>query len=301
MCYQCHRKGACATSPGKQAASDSNGYVGLLVPADTNNYAEYISCKLGGCASGDCPLTVESYYRFSMDVSLAERWSNTGSDALGAWFMTDTLPASFKTSIKILPMAPQVDFSSYGAITDTANWITLVDTFVAIAPYKYIIIGGVKKFQDMSLVEVREFGHPVRRTYYYIDNVKLQQIPAPPPPPPPPLGVEAIAPPVVTISPNPVRDKAVIRISGLANAPYSFVLTNMLGQRVRERSDILDEEIVFDTQGLPSGYIITGFTQKTGQFTKANWYWSNFYCMVCLIYHNLLPFDQHTIFTNSNK
>ena len=245
--------GVPSNSFGYQAASDGNGYVGLFLPTDTNNYAEYVSCKLGGCASGDCPLTVEGYYRFSMDVSLAEIWGNTGSDALGAWFMIDTLPAPFKSSLTTLPMALQVDFSSYGAITDTANWVTLVDTFVAIAPYKYIIIGGVKKFQDMNLVEVSDFGQPFRSTYYYIDNVKLQQIPAPPPPPPPPLAVEAISQPVVTISPNPITDKAVINISGFTKSPCSFVLTNMFGQTVLHRSNIVDDEIVLDTQGLPSG------------------------------------------------
>jgi hypothetical protein len=107
------------------------------------------------------------------------------------------------------------------------------------------VIGGVKKIQDMNFVNLKNFGAPGRSSYYYIDNVKLEQVT--------PLSVNTIKQPVVTISPNPVTDKALIKISGRAKTPYSFILINMLGQIVQQRLNIVDEEIVLDRQTLPSG------------------------------------------------
>jgi hypothetical protein len=232
---------------GLQAASSGNAYLGMYIIAGwfTPDYKDYISCKLGGCASGNCALVPGAYYRVSMDVSLAEEMSNTASDGIGVYFFTDTLPSSYKSSwTTTLPFTPKIDYSSLGMITDTVNWVTLTDTFQADSAYKYMVIGGVVQKQNLNFVRYKADNRP-DVVYYYFDNIKVEPLS--------PTLVKSEILLKVVIAPNPIKDQAVIKLSGNTGSPYSISLTNMLGQTFWQRSEITENEITFERGALPAG------------------------------------------------
>lgn len=231
---------------GYQAASDSNGYVfiGTWDTITLFDYKEYVSCRLTGCEAENCPLTPGKYYRVSIDVSLPNR-CNIACDGLGVYFFTDTLPASYKTAwMTTLPFTPQIDYTPYGAITDTMNWVTLVDTFRADSAYTYMVIGGVTPENSQTRIRVSS-DNPIDFSGYYLDNVKVEEVTV--------TGVQHIELPQLTIAPNPVRDYSVWRLSQYNADPYSISLCNTIGQTVWQRSNVRDKELVFERRSLPAG------------------------------------------------
>ena len=235
---------------GYQVTTTGNGYAGLLAfSAVTNDYKEYISCALiCGEDSAICPLTPGVTYSVSMQVSLAEYASNYACDGLGAFFFTDTLPASYRNGwITTLPFTPKIDYSFYGPITDTLNWVTLTDTFTADSAYKYIAIGSVKPATAVDTVRLKPGFTPLYKdAYYYIDNVKVQPYVAP-------TGVTEKLLPKLTISPNPVKDKTVFHITGDGATSVDIIVINTLGQPVWRHNTTLDKDIIFERGLLPAG------------------------------------------------
>ena len=185
-----------------------------------------------------------------MQVSLAEYLSYYACDGLGAFFFTDTLPASYRTNwVTTLPFIPKIDYSFYGPITDTLNWVTLTDTFTADSAYKYIVIGSIKAVSALDTVRLKPGSlrtNGQKDAYYYIDNVKVQPYVAP-------TSVTEKLLPKLTVSPNPVKDKTVFHITGDGNVSVDILIVNTLGQPVWQHNTTLDKDIVFERGVLPAG------------------------------------------------
>jgi hypothetical protein len=138
-------------------------------------------------------------------------------------------------------------------MNDTFNWVTLKDTFQADSAYKYIIIGCSVPKNNIDTVRIKSSGSQI--AYYYIDNVRVQTLSSV-------TEVEKLNLSYVSISPNPVKDKAVIRLSDNSGLPYSISLINMMGQIVWQRSDIVEKEVVLERQSLSAGLYFYQLNRK---------------------------------------
>lgn len=236
--------GVAVNNFGKQVAASGAGYMGMIVYNNSSaDYREYISCKLTAA------MTPGVQYSVSMKVSLAEYFSSAGFDGLGMCFFTDTLHAYYDTTAVRLPFAPQVSYSHYGAITDTLNWVTLKDTFQADSAYQYLIVGAFMPKANLQFQHIRT-GNPF--VYYYVDNVIVAPL-GTEPEEPAPTAVNDVSPGGPGLSPNPVTDKAILRLPGGVNTVYTFTLIDIMGQTVWQRSGAGGEEVIFERGSLPAG------------------------------------------------
>ncbi|MBC7554783.1 MAG: gliding motility-associated C-terminal domain-containing protein [Taibaiella sp.] len=76
-----------------------------------------------------------------------------------------------------LPFAPQVDYSSYGIITDKINWTTLTKTFVADSAYTHLVVGCFKPLGSIQVDTAENPGSALereyQRAYYYISKIGI--------------------------------------------------------------------------------------------------------------------------------
>lgn len=149
---------------GYQTAADS-AYTGLFTYAQgaLYDYKEYIGTSIA-------PLVVGYTYTMSISVSLSDS-SSIATDGLGVFFSTYQLdsPSLYST----LMVTPQVDYSSYGIITDKNNWVTLSKTFVADSAYTNIVVGGFKPTGIMLIDTLSNACNDVIGcySYYYIGHI----------------------------------------------------------------------------------------------------------------------------------
>jgi gliding motility-associated-like protein len=157
--------GVPANIGGYQAALNGDGYIGILTYVShplAFDYKEYV------CTSFT-PLIKGVKYEFSMSVSLADDSSSWATDDLGVYFFD--LAPEYVSENKVLTVIPQISFSSYGPITDKANWVRLIAAFVADSAYDNLVIGGFKDYNTMVKAATPATG---TGAYYYIDSVVLQ-------------------------------------------------------------------------------------------------------------------------------
>ncbi|NDC42023.1 MAG: hypothetical protein EBZ77_10820, partial [Chitinophagia bacterium] len=143
---------------GHQNAIDS-GYYGLVTYDNGNEYKEYIGTT---CAQ----LVVGRTYTVSIQASLAEA-SGFASDGLGVFFST------YSTMVSYFGNVPQIDYSSYGPIVDSVNWVTLTSTFVADSAYTHLYVGCFKRRGKTNTVPIpRVLYGPWNNNYYsnYLGN-----------------------------------------------------------------------------------------------------------------------------------
>jgi len=156
---------------GYQNTAD-NAYAGLLTyaPAAFVDYKEYIGTSIA-------PLIVGRTYTMSVTVSLADS-SNYATDGLGVLFSTYrlSLPSQYST----LLIKPQVDYSSYGPITNKTDWVTLTETFVADSAYTNLTVGCFKPVDMLKLEHVDggattgiNGNAPESVSYYYISRIGM--------------------------------------------------------------------------------------------------------------------------------
>ncbi len=222
--------------------SASKSYAGIVIYADLMpNTKEYFSRPIPA-------LIVGEEYKVTMFVSLADR-SLFISDGLGIFFYNDSTPYS-KVTMNTLAAIPQVDYTSYGLINDTVNWIPLTDTLVADSAYTHIVIGCFKDEADMTIQQLPPLPPPEIRqpfAYYYIDSVAIERIV--------PASITNLghaAPQKLKIFPNPAS--GIVHITTQA-ASGKIRLLNAVGAQVWEK-DVTTTRTSFDTQMLPKGIYI---------------------------------------------
>lgn len=153
-----------ANFAGYQNAAHGQAYMGGYVynRGDVRIYKEYIASEI-------TPLTPGKKYEVSMSVSLSNN-SRYGTNDLGVYFYdsgANTLPSVNG----VLGVTPQISYSSYGVIMDTANWVRVTKTFVADSAYDNIVIGGFTHYNNLTLDSITASTH---YSYYYFDSVVIK-------------------------------------------------------------------------------------------------------------------------------
>ena len=146
---------------GSQTALEGVAYAGLSpFYSSTSSTKEYIRGNTD-------PLLVNGVYEVTIHVNKSDI-SPSATDGLGVLFYKNgfTAPA---VPFSNIPETPQIDYTSYGIITDTVNWVTLIDTFTADSAYTHLIIGC---FKGTSIVHSTGSDY----SYYYIDSINVRRI-----------------------------------------------------------------------------------------------------------------------------
>lgn len=94
------------------------------------------------------PLQIGYIYEVSVSVCLAE-WSGVAVNDIGIYFF-DNGPTS--ASGTTFPIPPQVDYSSYGILTDTQNWVRMTKYYYADSAYDNIVIGSLKDISNIDTI-----------------------------------------------------------------------------------------------------------------------------------------------------
>lgn len=253
---------------GYQQAYEGQAYAGIFASnSDNYNWREYL-------AGNTMPLTVGNYYRVSMWVSLADSVSHA-SAGLGVFFYLNGIGAVTQTTNDI-PVTPQIDYINYGILTDTANWVQLVDTFYADSAYTHLMIGNFRRdsLTPQLLVNDSMWQYPTQ-SYYYVDLIEVVSLT-------PEAVIEtkhiqkSLAVPSA-FSPNGDMENDILYIRGSGYKNVNLRIYNRLGQTVFETSDGSQGwDGTYKGQAQPEdqyGYVLLATfadgstTQKTGSIT----------------------------------
>jgi hypothetical protein len=148
---------------GYQLAASGIGYAGgYSFTSLTNNtaYTEYIAAPITAMSIG-------SVYEVSMSVNLSNV-SGYGNNGLGAWFFR--YAATSVSGSSTLTVTPQVNYASYGVITDTTNWVRLTAYFTADSAYDHIVIGKFTPAAGLLTTQTSTGSY----SYYYFDSVVVK-------------------------------------------------------------------------------------------------------------------------------
>ncbi|HYD21309.1 MAG TPA: T9SS type A sorting domain-containing protein [Flavipsychrobacter sp.] len=218
---------------GYQQASGGNAYAGFMTyEGNWPDYREYLMGHLLNMVAGQ-------YYKVSIKVSLAGNYAYA-TDGISILLTVDSF---YIGNVAVLPQSPQIDFSDYGPVTDTTNWVTLTDTFYADSAYNLITIGC---FKEDNLLDMDTVYGQWPEAYYFIDDVEIVPVT---------LGVaehekEKNAP---VIYPHPVATSATMTFSNRDKEPFTFRLYDVQGREVMYITDIRTDHIIIDRSALSSG------------------------------------------------
>ena len=162
-------------APQATQAGIPTNYFGYQWPYEGNSYAgvhtyyqgigvyrEYLKGTLD-------PLVVGVTYNVSIRVCRTEAF-RVATDGMGVFFYINNVAVNLVTT-SVLNLVPQVDYSSYGPITDTMNWTVLQGTFTADSAYQHILIGNFKN--DNNVIQVVSDSTGADAGYYLIDYVDI--------------------------------------------------------------------------------------------------------------------------------
>lgn len=230
---------------GHQASSSQSYAGGYVYTALMRDYREYIATSFP-------PLIPGGTYKVTVVTSVAES-SCFAIDGLGALFTVNVDLDSTRTPF--ITRAPQIDYSSFGTLSDTVNWVTLTKTFVADSAYEHLIIGNFKRDTALHFDTLANFSY-YGLVYYYYDSVSVER-------------VKEIVTATgtterffkVTETPNPFHNRCHITIDGGCCDPMVFTLFDPAGSIIRRQEGIATNELDIVNDGLKSGIYL--YTLKT--------------------------------------
>ena len=223
---------------GYQNANDGNAYTGIaMYVSGFSIYKEYLIRDIP-------PLEMDTAYKVTVHVSLADS-SRYATDAMGVLFTTYGSPNQY--AVGTLVETPQIDYTSFGVISDTSYWATLTSVFVADSAYTSIIIGGFKNSGDMIILDYNSLHKATANAaYYYIDNVIVEKAFS--------TSVNATATSSnLIVYPNPFSERATLLFDNLYDENHVLVLYNAIGQVVRKIESV-SNRMVIERDGLPAGF-----------------------------------------------
>jgi type IX secretion system substrate protein len=223
---------------GKQRAYDGKAYMGINTYGEIlTHYKEYLLTTIPA-------LQKDTTYKVSIEVSLSDS-CEYATNGLGVLFTTYGSPDEY--SKETLPVTPQIDYTSYGIISDTVNWITLSGSFVADSAYTYMIIGGFKDAGEMKVEAVNDSPANVHKNaYYYVDAVVVAKLSTTGI-----INVNNIND--VHIYPNPFIDYTILQFSNPVSADHALALLNAQGQIVQQMEHITTDRVRIDRNNLAAG------------------------------------------------
>lgn len=216
--------------------STSNAYAGIICYFSSGNYREYIATDIQS-------LHVGSSYRVTVFTSLAEN-SGVGVDGLGVLFFINRSIDTVR--VHNFFTTPQVDYTSYGTISDAINWVMLTDTFIADSEYTHLIIGN---FKDDASTQIDTLERPYKPyAYYYIDSVAVEEIDTNAA-----LSVKQQEQIKLMASPNPFTNQCKIHIGGNVSEPIKLILTDHIGRVIRVIDGLSTDDVTINRNDLAVG------------------------------------------------
>ncbi len=234
----------------QQDGSSGQAYMGIFAYSIPGDYREYISAAIA-------PLQVGKKYKVSMKVSLSGDYSifNLAVNGFGALFNVDSVKTHSLTGIIT---TPQIDYTSYGVISDSVNWITMVDTFIADSAYKYITIGN---FLDSAMMQKNKLVAGSNQGYYYIDDVEVIDIS--------PTSVNRIASVANTnLSPNPFSNYTTLTFDNHLRKKHTLAIYNTQGILVQKIKSINSGEVKIERGELSPGCYFYELKSEDGAVAK---------------------------------
>ena len=226
---------------GHQTAFEGFAYTGIVTyDSELTSYREYLIDSIPA-------LEMDTPYLVSIEVSLADS-SRFATDGLGVLFTTYGVP--YCPSLGTIPNTPQVDYTSYGIITDTMNWTKLSGIFIPDSAYTTLTIGGFKNASNMHILGFNGNAHKLEpyNSYYYIDNVVVEKLSAT-------ASIASISKDNdVNIYPNPMTDHSTLLFNNRNHQNTILSIFNAQGQIVQQINDIHSDRIIIERNGLPSGF-----------------------------------------------
>ncbi len=225
---------------GYQNAYEGNAYAGInMYSVSLPNYKAYLLTNIP-------PLEIDTVYQVTLHISLADS-CEFATDGIGVLFTTYGSPNRYIDTT--LGITPQIDYSSYGVITNSINWTTLKGTFVADSAYSTLIIGGFKTLSKMKIIAVNDSpSNPHNNSFYYIDNIVVEKLSS--------TGIGSITNnnfnPV--LYPNPFTDHASLIFSNQEQQNYTLTISNSQGQVKQSIDNLTSNRIRIERNGLPSGF-----------------------------------------------
>ncbi|MCY7360735.1 MAG: hypothetical protein LH629_01495, partial [Ignavibacteria bacterium] len=118
---------------GFQYPHSGNGYSGIYVLSGSFDGREYISSPLIKA------LLQNQFYEIKFYVSLADKILKASIGSIGVYFSNDSIEGD--TTTQVLSLFPQIQNPKDSFLSDTLNWMIIVDTFLASGGERFITIG----------------------------------------------------------------------------------------------------------------------------------------------------------------
>jgi hypothetical protein len=147
---------------GFQTALHGVAYGGIHTDGPSGAYREFMRTAIA-------PLVPGRAYDVSMWVSQSD-FSTYACSGLSVYFFHNG-PLTINTTTRPA-LTPQINYTSYGQITDRTNWVQLIKTFVADSAYDNMVIGFFTP--GMQLINTPVSGGSPW-AYYYIDSVEVKE------------------------------------------------------------------------------------------------------------------------------
>jgi hypothetical protein len=228
-------------------ASPSMAYAGTYTYVQGTGAHEYIAANIPALIPG-------GQYKVTIRVSLSDS-STYGTDGLGIFFYKLAKPDT--TNPGVISYTPQVDYTSYGPITNKINWVTLSTIFVADSAYTHMTIGNFKDDAHTTLVldssKIGTIWTPF--AYYLYDSVALELISG--------TIVSSSNNVTNTVFPNPFSDFCTLYI-GSHTDPYTLSVMNIQGASVYNIPDITSDEVRIQRNDLPPGFYYYHLRSRNG-------------------------------------
>jgi hypothetical protein len=115
------------------------------------------------------PLQIGLVYEVSISANLTE-WSGVATDDIGIHF-SENGPTQY-SGTTVINVTPQVDYSSYGKLTDTQNWVRMTKYFYADSAYDHI---GIGSFKTLANTDTAHTGHGLSNySFIAVDSVVIR-------------------------------------------------------------------------------------------------------------------------------
>lgn len=258
LSHPCNLWGGCFSVPcnvwGCQEPSTGNGYAGVVGFQIFNPiYREIFGTQLIEA------LTVGQTYYVSFKASPGYgRYFGT------KWF-SNKLGVKFSINEYNLSNPPPIDNFAHlytnDIISDTLNWTTISGTFIADAPYEYIMLGNF--FDDEHTDTLNSGYNNPNYSYYYIDDVCVTTNPAGCDFT---SGIAEMAGNNVTVYPNPATN--VLHISYLDASNPDISIFDITGKSVVANVKYGNGLFTVDTSSLPSGMYFLKIKEESTTITK---------------------------------
>ena len=222
---------------GYQRAFSGAAYAGFYGYSESPvaDYHEYLMTKLPAMTPGVA-------YRVSMEVSLAD---SSGYESNGLGMLFNTYGAY--PGVSTIPLAPQMNFSTFGVVTNTTGWTRLSGIFTPDSAYTYVVVGVFKDSSDIFKLQIKYPPLFHGFTYYYIDSIIVETLTN--------AGVPLVSNPLnINFYPNPlITGSATFSFDNPLDAPFNLQLYDILGHAVLQFPDVTTGSLKINRDNLPDG------------------------------------------------